>query len=107
MTATELFYDEVACLGSARRLVDCSRTTGGGARSPPGVSVIAQGKLARALVYSGRKQKTQSGMTTASVIRSKPGKIVSQKAPEREPRRTSQVAESLRPYEGEVGQEDS
>ena len=38
-------------------------------------SVIAQGKLARALVYSGRKQKTQSGMTKASFIRSQSGQI--------------------------------
>merc|ERR1719362_1582781 len=36
------------------------------------VSVIAKGKMARAAVYSGRKEKTQ-----ASLIKNKGGKIVS------------------------------
>merc|ERR1712062_327248 len=46
------------------------------------VSVIAKGKLARALVFSGRKEKTQSGMTKANFIKNKNGKIVSKKASE-------------------------
>merc|ERR1719208_736820 len=47
------------------------------------VSVIAKGKLARALVFSGRKEKTQSGMTKANFVKNKFGKIVSKKASER------------------------
>merc|ERR1711878_35762 len=41
------------------------------------VSVIAKGKMARAAVFSGRKEKTQTGMTKASLIKNKAGKIVS------------------------------
>ena len=41
------------------------------------VSVIAKGKMARAAVFSGRKEKTQTGMTKASLIKNKGGKIVS------------------------------
>merc|ERR1712217_424327 len=41
------------------------------------VSVIAKGKMARAVVFSGRKQKTASGLTKANLIKSKEGKIVS------------------------------
>merc|ERR1711997_89285 len=47
------------------------------------VSVIAKGKMARALVFNGRKQKTQSGMTKANFVKNKSGKIVSKKASER------------------------
>merc|ERR1712154_216275 len=41
------------------------------------VSVIAKGKMARAAVFSGRKEKTQTGLTKASLIKNKGGKIVS------------------------------
>merc|ERR1719264_1179881 len=41
------------------------------------VSVIAKGKMARAAVFSGRKVKTQTGLTKASLIKNKDGKIVS------------------------------
>merc|ERR1719479_880237 len=41
------------------------------------VSVIAKGKRARAAVFSGRKEKTQTGMTKASLIKNKSGRIVS------------------------------
>merc|ERR1712242_156900 len=47
------------------------------------VSVIAKGKMARAQVFNGRKQKTLSGMTKANLVKSKSGKIVSKKASER------------------------
>merc|ERR1719471_1969959 len=47
------------------------------------VSVIAKGRMAKALVFSGRKEKTVGGMTKASLIRNKFGKIVSKKASER------------------------
>merc|ERR1719361_2264182 len=46
-------------------------------------SVIAKGKMARALVFSGKKEKTQWGMTKASLSKNKKGKIVSKKASER------------------------
>merc|ERR1712113_1123738 len=42
-----------------------------------GVSVIAKGKMARAVVFSGRKQKTASGLTKANLLKNKSGKIVS------------------------------
>merc|ERR1712217_790814 len=41
------------------------------------VSVIAKGKMARAVVFSGRKQKTASGLTKANLLKNKSGKIVS------------------------------
>merc|ERR1712217_935864 len=41
------------------------------------VSVIAKGKMAKAVVFSGRKQKTASGLTKANLTKSKEGKIVS------------------------------
>merc|ERR1711997_16504 len=44
------------------------------------VSVIAKGKMARAQVFNGRKQKTLSGMTKANFVKNKSGKIVSKKA---------------------------
>merc|ERR1711994_832857 len=44
------------------------------------VSVIAKGKMARAQVFNGRKQKTLSGMTKANLVKSK---SVSKKASER------------------------
>merc|ERR1712242_632412 len=47
------------------------------------VSVIAKGRMARALVFSGRKEKTVGGMTKANFVKNKSGKIVSKKASER------------------------
>eukprot|EP00928_Gymnodinium_smaydae_P033136 TRINITY_DN2381_c1_g1_i1.p1 TRINITY_DN2381_c1_g1~~TRINITY_DN2381_c1_g1_i1.p1 ORF type:complete len:140 (-),score=46.62 TRINITY_DN2381_c1_g1_i1:211-630(-) len=42
-------------------------------------SVIAKGKLAKAVVFRGSKEKTQSGLTKTNLMRSKRGKIVSKK----------------------------
>merc|ERR1719288_411515 len=44
------------------------------------VSKIAKGKLARAVVFAGGKEKTSSGMTKDQLVKSKTGKIVSKKA---------------------------
>merc|ERR1719444_698461 len=44
------------------------------------VSKIARGKNARSAVFSGRKEKTQGGMTKESLTKNKNGKIVSKKA---------------------------
>merc|ERR1712039_127994 len=44
------------------------------------VSKIARGKFARSQVLRGKKEKTQSGMTQASLMRNRYGKIVSKKA---------------------------
>merc|ERR1719210_3121142 len=44
------------------------------------VSKIAKGKLARAIVFRGSKEKTSSGMTKANLIKNKNGKIVSKAA---------------------------
>merc|ERR1719190_262822 len=41
------------------------------------VSVIAKGKMARSAVFSGRKQKTQSGLTKDKLIKNKFGRVVS------------------------------
>merc|ERR1712039_214344 len=43
-------------------------------------SVIAKGKRARAAVFSGRKQKTSTGLTAAKLMRNSRGKIVSKAA---------------------------
>merc|ERR1719246_268364 len=43
------------------------------------VSVIAKGKMARASVFSGRKEKTQTGLTKNMLLKNKNGKIVSKK----------------------------
>merc|ERR1712151_843296 len=44
------------------------------------VGVIAKGKRARSAVFSGKKAKTQTGLTQASLTKNKYGKIVSKKA---------------------------
>merc|ERR1712186_210234 len=44
------------------------------------VSKLAKGKLARAIVFRGSKEKTASGMTKANLIKNKNGKIVSKAA---------------------------
>merc|ERR1712176_1327111 len=44
------------------------------------VSVIAKGKRARAAVFSGRKQKTSTGLAAAKLMRNSRGKIVSKAA---------------------------
>merc|ERR1719245_1229315 len=41
------------------------------------VSKVAKGKLARAIVFRGGKEKTSSGMTKDKLTKSKTGKIVS------------------------------
>merc|ERR1719167_1703040 len=44
------------------------------------VSIIAKGARARAAVFNGRKERTVSGLTKSTLMRSKTGKIVSRKA---------------------------
>merc|ERR1719436_1939837 len=44
------------------------------------VSVIAKGKMARAIVFRGTKEKTKTGLTKTMLVKSKTGKIVSKKA---------------------------
>merc|ERR1712050_203561 len=41
------------------------------------VSVIAKGKMAKAVVFAGRKAKTATGLTKDKLVKSKSGKIVS------------------------------
>merc|ERR1712039_313752 len=45
-----------------------------------GVSKIATGRLARSMVFNGRKEKTIGGLKKDSLMRNKRGKIVSKKA---------------------------
>merc|ERR1712018_303702 len=56
------------------------------------VSVIAKGKRARVSVFYGKKEKTQSGMTKATLIKSKSGKIVSKAASARAKKNWAQSA---------------
>merc|ERR1712050_265166 len=44
------------------------------------VSVIAKGMRAKSSVFSGKKAKTQSGLTKDKLMRNKHGKVVSKKA---------------------------
>merc|ERR1712087_88161 len=44
------------------------------------VSVIGTGKLAKALVFKGSRQKTVGGLKKSDLVESKTGKIVSKKA---------------------------
>jgi len=53
-----------------------------GAMKAKKVSIIARGKRAKSAVFSGRKQKTTSGLKMQDLIRTKTGKIVSKKASE-------------------------
>merc|ERR1712012_957087 len=59
------------------------------------VSVIAKGKRARVSVFYGRKEKTQSGMTKASLVKSKTGKIVSKAASARAKKNWANSAQGL------------
>merc|ERR1712113_318963 len=44
------------------------------------VSIIAKGKLAKSAVFSGRKEKTSSGLKQSDLVKSRTGKVVSKKA---------------------------
>merc|ERR1719492_507865 len=44
------------------------------------VSVIARGRRAKVAVFNGKKEKTVGGLTKATLIKSKEGKIVSKAA---------------------------
>merc|ERR1712137_759843 len=44
------------------------------------VSKIAKGKRARAVVFSGKKEKTGSGLKQTDLVKNKTGRIVSKKA---------------------------
>merc|ERR1719262_1724385 len=43
------------------------------------VSIVAKGSRARSSVFSGRKQKTLSGLTKDALMKNKTGKVVSKK----------------------------
>merc|ERR1711953_1543997 len=43
------------------------------------VSKIAKGKLMRAAVFSGRKEKTSTGLKKSDLMKSKTGKIITKK----------------------------
>merc|ERR1739848_985457 len=43
------------------------------------VSKIAKGKLAKSLVFRGKKEKTSGGMSASQLMRNKNGKVVSKK----------------------------
>merc|ERR1712039_515417 len=43
------------------------------------VSIIAKGSRAKASVFAANKEKTQSGLTKAGLVKSKRGKVVSKK----------------------------
>merc|ERR1719436_1463296 len=55
------------------------------------VSIIAKGSRARASVFSGRKQKTQSGLTKDGLTKNKSGRVVSKKSSARAKRAYSKT----------------
>merc|ERR1719379_2195344 len=56
------------------------------------VSIIAKGKLAKAAVFKGSKQKTVGGLTKDTLTKSKSGKIVSKAASARAKKAFAQSA---------------
>merc|ERR1711994_295383 len=57
-----------------------AKTTSMKAMKAMRVSKIAKGKMARAAVFRGSKEKTVGGLTKATLVKSKSGKIVSKAA---------------------------
>merc|ERR1719517_161638 len=55
------------------------------------VSKIAKGRLAKALVFKGSKEKTTGGLKADALMRSKRGKIVSKRASANGKRRFKQI----------------
>merc|ERR1719277_2303249 len=51
-----------------------------GAMKTKKTSKVAKGKLMRAAVFSGRKEKTYTGLKKSDLIKSKTGKVVSKKS---------------------------
>lgn len=49
------------------------------ARKVKRVSKIAKGRMAKVMVFKGKKEKTVGGMTKASLIKNKSGRVVSKK----------------------------
>merc|ERR1712051_839411 len=62
------------------------------AMKPKKVSKIAKGKLARAVVFRGKKEKTSTGLTKDQLIKNSRGKIVSKKASAAAKKRYSKIA---------------
>merc|ERR1712217_52527 len=56
------------------------------------VSIIARGKRAKVAVFNGKKEKTVGGLTKATLIKSKSGKIVSKAASARAKKNWAQSA---------------
>merc|ERR1719245_968355 len=56
------------------------------------VSVIARGKRAKVAVFNGKKEKTVGGLTKATLVKSKSGKIVSKAASARGKKNWAQSA---------------
>merc|ERR1711934_107921 len=44
------------------------------------VSIVAKGKRAKSAVFSGRKEKTTSGLKKSDLVKNKTGRVVSKKA---------------------------
>merc|ERR1719420_1062097 len=58
------------------------------------VSIIARGRMAKAMVYNGRRVKTVGGMTASDLMKNKNGKIVSKKASRRGKQNAFMIAAS-------------
>merc|ERR1712113_327482 len=56
------------------------------------VSIIARGKRAKSAVFKGKKEKTVGGLTKATLVKSKSGKIVSKAASARGKKNWAQSA---------------
>merc|ERR1719356_958387 len=57
-----------------------ANTRGKKAMKAKKVSKIAKGRVAKALVFRGRKEKTVGGLTSSMLMKNKRGKVVSKRA---------------------------
>ena len=67
-------------MAKAMRAMKAMRAAMRAMKAKKRVSKIAMGKMSRAVVFRGNKEKTSSGLKKTDLIKSKTGKIVSKKA---------------------------
>ena len=67
-------------MAKAMRAMKAMRAAMRAMKAKKRVSKIAMGKMSKAVVFRGNKEKTSSGLKKTDLIKSKTGKIVSKKA---------------------------
>merc|ERR1712164_9665 len=67
-------------MAKAMRAMKAMRAVMRAMKAKKRVSKIARGKMSKAVVFRGNKEKTVSGLKKTDLIKSKSGKIVSKKA---------------------------